>query len=67
MLKKLKIALLIVILAEEIRSAKKKTILSSYYNQINVYNAKDKPVVTIDNTETPININDNYKVSLTPN
>ncbi|MDU2394580.1 hypothetical protein [Bacillus sp. (in: firmicutes)] len=68
MLKKLiKIALLIVILAEEIRSAKKKTILSSYYNQITVYNAKDKPVVTIDNTETPININDNYKVSLTPN
>ncbi|MDU3949788.1 MAG: hypothetical protein E7H07_02005 [Staphylococcus epidermidis] len=40
MLKKLKIALLIVILAEEIRSAKKKTILSSYYNQITVYNAK---------------------------
>lgn len=67
MLKKLKIALLIVILAEEIRSAKKKTILSSYYNQITVYNAKDKPVVTIDNTEKPININDNYKVSLTPN
>ena len=67
MLKKLKIALLIVILAEEIRNAKKKTILSSYYNQITVYNAKDKPVVTIDNTETPININDNYKVSLTPN
>ena len=67
MLKKLKIALLIVILAEEIRSAKNKTILSSYYNQITVYNAKDKPVVTIDNTETPININDNYKVSLTPN
>lgn len=67
MLKKLKIALLIVILAEEIRSAKKKTNLSSYYNQITVYNAKDKPVVTIDNTETPININDNYKVSLTPN
>ncbi|MDU1625201.1 MAG: hypothetical protein E6855_08200 [Staphylococcus epidermidis] len=63
----IKIALLIVILAEEIRSAKKKTILSSYYNQITVYNAKDKPVVTIDNTETPININDNYKVSLTPN
>ena len=63
----IKIALLIVILAEEIRSAKKNTILSSYYNQITVYNAKNKPVVTIDNTETPININDNYKVSLIPN
>ncbi|WP_194750391.1 hypothetical protein [Staphylococcus chromogenes] len=66
-LKAIKIALLIVILAEEIRSARKNSVLSTLYKKLTVYDINDKPIVVVDKTQTPITVDEKYKVSLTPN
>ncbi|MBA8777676.1 hypothetical protein HR081_12450 [Staphylococcus schleiferi subsp. coagulans] len=63
----IKIALLIVILAEEIRNAGKNSVLSTLYKKLTVYDINDKPIVVVDKTKTPITVDEKYKVSLTPN
>ncbi|PTF91618.1 hypothetical protein [Staphylococcus chromogenes] len=67
LLKYAKIALLIVILAEEIRNARKNSVLSTLYKKLTVYDINDKPIVVVDKTQTPITVDEKYKVSLTPN
>ncbi|WP_449126374.1 hypothetical protein [Staphylococcus chromogenes] len=67
LLKYAKIALLIVILVEEIRSARKNSVLSTLYKKLTVYDINDKPIVVVDKTQTPITVDEKYKVSLTPN
>ncbi|MCO4338428.1 hypothetical protein [Staphylococcus agnetis] len=67
LLKYAKIALLIVILAEEIRNARKNSVLSTLYKKLTVYDINDKPIVVVDKTKTPITVDEKYKVSLTPN
>ena len=67
LLKYVKIALLIVILAEEIRNARKNSVLSTLYKKLTVYDINDKPIVVVDKTQTPITVDEKYKVSLTPN
>ncbi|HAR5966541.1 TPA: hypothetical protein I1619_002450 [Staphylococcus pseudintermedius] len=63
----IKIALLIVILAEEIRNARKNSVLSTLYKKLTVYDINDKPILVVDKTKTPITVDEKYKVSLTPN
>lgn len=67
LLKYAKTALLIVILAEEIRNARKNSVLSTLYKKLTVYDINDKPIVVVDKTQTPITVDEKYKVSLTPN
>ncbi|WP_194746240.1 hypothetical protein [Staphylococcus chromogenes] len=67
LLKYAKTALLIVILAEEIRNARKNSVLSTLYKKLTVYDINGKPIVVVDKTQTPITVDEKYKVSLTPN
>ncbi|HEC2213247.1 TPA: hypothetical protein R1943_002483 [Staphylococcus delphini] len=63
----IKIALLIIILAEEIKNTRKNSVLSTLYKKLTVYDINDKPIIVVDKTKTPITVDEKYKVSLTPN
>lgn len=67
-LQTLKIALLIVILAEEIKRARNNTILSEKYSEMKILDKDGQTLIHFTESDTPIDfIDENLAVSLKPN